>query len=85
MAIATLRALAREIYIHQMAGFSPEKVKSNFNLPDGYEPASMFVFGHLGDPAKLPEDLADQEDPQSEREDVNTFLFGKQWGQPYLP
>lgn len=84
MAVASIAALIRDIYIHQMAGFSPEKVKENFDMPDRFEPITMFALGHLGDPEELPEDLEKKEDPHSDRNGVHEFLFGPQWGKPYL-
>lgn len=83
MAAASLRAAAKNIYVHQMAGFSTEKITEKFNFPDDFSPITMFVLGRLGDAEDLPEKLREKESPESDRNSVFTFLFSDKWGAPY--
>lgn len=84
MALASLYAATQDVFIHQMAGFSPEKVKENFDLPEDHEPITMFVLGLLGDKEELPASLRKKEDPHSERKEVSEVLFENEWGKPFL-
>lgn len=83
MAAATLRATSLDLFIHQMAGFSPDKVTEKMNVPEEFEPLTMFVIGKKGTPEQLPEDLQKQERKKSDRNEVDDFLFGGQWGVSY--
>ncbi len=48
MAVANLllQALAMDIYVHQMGGFSVEKVKEYFKLMMNIEPVAMMAVGY---------------------------------------
>lgn len=83
MAAATLRATSLDLFVHQMAGFSPDKVTENMNVPEEFEPLTMFVIGKKAAPEQLPEDLQKQERKKSDRNEVDDFLFGDQWGVSY--
>ena len=52
-----MQALALDIYVHQMGGFSVEKVKEYFNLPADIEPVAMMAVGYLGDGESLTPEL----------------------------
>lgn len=79
MAVATLRATTLDIFIHQMAGFSPGAVKTSFKIPDDYEAITMFALGKIGELEQLPKDLQEKEDPHSERQKAQDFLFFEEW------
>lgn len=81
MAVATLRATTLDIFIHQMAGFSPGAVKTSFKIPDDYEAITMFALGKIGEVNQLPKDLQEKEDPYSERKKADEFLFFDHWGE----
>lgn len=83
MAVSTLRATSLDLFVHQMAGFSPEKVTEKLKVPEEFEPLTMFVMGNIAPPEQLPEDLQKQEHKKSDRKDVDDFLFGNQWGVSY--
>ncbi|WP_159522691.1 nitroreductase family protein [Sunxiuqinia indica] len=82
MAAATLRATSMGLFAHQMAGFTPQKVVDHFDLPDEFEPITMFVIGKPTDPGQLPEDLRKQETKKSERKELDEFLY-QEWEVPY--
>lgn len=83
MAASTLRATSLGLFVHQMAGFSPEKVTEKLNVPEEFEPLTMFVIGKKAAPEQLPEDLQKQECENSDRNEVDEFLFGEQWDVSY--
>ena len=83
LAVASLRTVEMGYFMHEMAGFFPEKVKEKFNVPDGHEPITMFVFGKPGSKEQLPDDIKEDEDPDSSRKDVSEFLFGEKWGKEH--
>jgi nitroreductase len=83
MAASTLRATSLDLFVHQMAGFTPEKVTENLNVPEEFEPPTMFVIGKKAAPEQLPEDLQKQERKKTDRNEVDDFLFGAKWGISY--
>lgn len=84
LSVASLRAMELGIYTHEMAGFSADKVREKLNIPDGYEPITMFTLGRPGNEDELPQQIAEKENPNSSRNGINTFLFSGEWGDPYL-
>ena len=47
--ICCCRVLALDVYVHQMGGYSVEKVKEYFNLGEDIQPVAMMAVGYLGD------------------------------------
>ena len=80
-ATATLAIQAAELglQIHQMAGFSPDKIRESFGIPAGYEPVAVFTLGYPGDPAALPDALRDKETAPRVRKPLAEFLFEGGW------
>jgi nitroreductase len=70
-----LQALAMDVYVHQMAGFSVEKVKEYFNLNDEIEPVAMMAVGYLGDGTSLSGELLKRDETRRPRKSVNEFTF----------
>ncbi len=70
-----LQALAFDIYIHQMGGFSVEKVKEYFNLGDNIEPVAVMAAGFLGEGENLPPDILKRDDSRRPRKSVNEYSF----------
>ena len=80
-ATASLAIQATELglQIHQMAGFSPDKIRESFGIPAGYEPVAVFTLGYPGDPAALPDALRDKETAPRVRKPLAEFLFEGGW------
>ena len=57
MAFLSMEATSRELFVHQMGGFDPQKAKDLFTIPKGWEPISAFTIGYAGDHSSLPEPL----------------------------
>ena len=83
LAVANLivQATALGVFVHQMAGFYPEKVRELYGVPEDYEPVAGIVLGYPGDPATLPEDLRQRELALRVRRPLDTFVFQNTWGQ----
>ncbi|MGC1389922.1 MAG: nitroreductase family protein [Bacteroidales bacterium] len=70
-----LQALTLDIYVHQMGGYSIEKVKEYFQLGDGIEPVAMMAVGYLGDGSSLTPELLKRDEVRRSRKPVSDFVF----------
>src|SRR5882672_7688284 len=75
------QATALGLYVHQMAGFYPDRVRELYGVPDGFEPVAGIVLGYLGDPATLPEELQQRELAPRIRKPFESFVFQGAWGE----
>jgi len=77
MAVANLllQALSMDVYIHQMGGFSVEKVKEYFRLDENIEPVAVMAAGYLGDGYSLPPELIRRDETRRTRKSVNEYTF----------
>lgn len=75
-----VEATARDLYVHQMAGFEAETARENFAIPESQEPVAGFAIGYRGDPESLPADLRDQERADRSRKTLDEFVFSGEWG-----
>jgi nitroreductase len=78
----TTEASARGLFVHQMAGFDPQKAKELFTIPADWEAIAAFVIGYPGDPQSLPDTLRDRELAQRSRKPLSEFVMSGTWGQP---
>jgi len=72
-----LEATARGLSVHQMAGFSPERVRELFAVPAGFEPVAAIALGYGVNADDAP---AAEQSPRS-RKPIKSFVFEGQWGQ----
>jgi nitroreductase len=80
VAMMTIQAISLGVYVHQMAGFYPAKVRETFGVPQGYEPLAAIAAGYPGDASALPDDLRKREETPSTRKSIDQFIFGGAWG-----
>jgi nitroreductase len=78
----SVQATALGLWVHQMAGFSQDRARELFAVPDGYEPVTFIALGQQGDHATLPETLREREQAPRTRKPIEAFVFGEAWGQP---
>jgi nitroreductase len=78
----TTEATARGLFVHQMAGFDPQKAIEVFSIPAGWEPIAAFAIGYPGDVASLPETLRERELSARTRKPLAEFVMSGSWGQP---
>ena len=81
MAYLTMEATARELFVHQMAGFDPHRATEVLNIPKGWEPIAAFVIGHAGDSNSLPEPLRERELAPRSRKPLSEIVMSGQWRQ----
>jgi nitroreductase len=84
MAVANMlvQAQSMDVYVHQMGGFSIEKVKQYFNLPEGVEPVTVMALGYLGDGSELSEDLKQRQNRRSQRKNISEYAFRNGLSEP---
>ncbi len=75
-----IQGLALDLYVHQMAGFDVEKARVELAIPPAWEPVAAIAVGYLGDPATLPEKLAQRETAPRTRKRPEEFVFDGRWG-----
>jgi nitroreductase len=83
MAVSNLivQATALGMYVHQMAGFSVDKVREIYGVPEGFEPLAAIAVGYPDDPNVLPEPFREQEVGPRQRKPIDSFVFEAKWGE----
>ena len=76
----TLEANSRGLFVHQMAGFDPEKARHVFSIPLDWEAVSAIALGYPGDPQSLPEPLRQRELAPRTRKPLSEFVMAGSWG-----
>lgn len=76
-----IQASALGLYAHLMGGFSPEKARAAFDIPEDHDAVAMFALGYLGDPADLPEKQRESEWMPRTRRPLTDFVFTTRWGE----
>ncbi len=74
------QATADGLMVHQMAGIQLDKIRTDFAVPEGWDPVAGVAIGYLGDPATLPEELRKRELAEPTRKPLATFVFTGAWG-----
>ena len=84
LAVANMifEATALGLYVHQMAGFSPEKVQELYGVPDGFEPVAAIAVGYPGELDALPDEFKEGETGARQRKPLEAFVFQNRWGKP---
>lgn len=77
-----LQALAMDIYVHQMGGYSVEKVIRYFNLGEDISPVAVMAIGYLGDGNSLPAELLKRDEIRRPRKPVNEYAFRNSFSNP---
>lgn len=83
LAILTVQATALDLYVHQMAGFSAEKARETYRIPEGYEPTTAVAIGYKGDPTPLPEKRQAQEQAPRQRKPLSEIVFAGEWEESF--
>ncbi|SVA99438.1 uncharacterized protein METZ01_LOCUS152292 [marine metagenome] len=77
-----LQAIDLGMYAHLMAGFSPEKARKAFEVPEGNRPLTAGAVGYYGDANKAAVDLKQKDEGLRSRKDFDQFVFSGRWGIP---
>jgi nitroreductase len=76
-----VQATSMGLFAHQMAGVDLDKVRSEYNLPDGFEPQTAIAIGYGVNPDDLPEDVRAKAQAPRSRNAFADFVFGESWGE----
>ena len=76
----SIEAMNLGLFVHQMAGFNPEKIVKDFIIPSDHQPLTAFAIGYPGNPGDLPEPLKKREMSERIRKDCNEFVFSGTFG-----
>ncbi len=77
-----LEATSRGLFVHQMIGIYPDKVRELYGIPEGVEAWTGMAIGYKGDPRLLPQEFHDRELKQKPRKPLASFVFSGRWGEP---
>lgn len=76
-----VEATALGLFVHQMAGFSPEKVRETYEVPDGFEPVAAMAIGYGLAKDELPETFREFDLGARSRKPAGSFVFQDHWGE----
>jgi nitroreductase len=76
----SVEATARGLFVHQMAGFDPEKARQVFAIPAGWDAIAALAIGYPGDPNSLPQRLKERELAPRTRKPLSEFVMSGRWG-----
>lgn len=77
-----LQATALGLSLHMMGGFSAEKARAVFAIPEGFAPVAAISIGYPADPNTLPEELRAKDLVPRQRKAIREFVFSGKFGQP---
>jgi len=78
----TIQATALGLSVHMMGGFSAEKSRELFAIPERWAPVAAIAIGYPGDLHMLPEELQQRESGPRRRKPMSEFVFQGAWGTP---
>jgi nitroreductase len=74
------QATALGLHVHQIAGFNVDIARKEYQIPEGYEPATALTVGYIGDPQSLADGLRERELAARVRKPLKEFVFTGKWG-----
>jgi nitroreductase len=77
-----VQATALDLCVHQMAGFSSQKVAELYHIPVEFEPVAAIAIGYGVDLESLREASKASESGPRSRKPIESFVFESGWGQP---
>jgi len=75
----TTQATSMGLYVHNMAGFDPDKAIAAFHIPAEFRPVTMVAIGSLGNPDLLPEPLKTRELAAQERKPLSEIILNEKF------
>lgn len=76
----SVQATALGLFVHQMAGILPDKIREMYGIPDSHEPVTGIALGYPGTPDQLPDKLRQREWATRTRKPIGSFVFSGRWG-----
>ena len=81
----TFQAMHEGLYLHQMAGYHFEKIKSHFDIPEEYFIVTVIAVGYVGRPEILDDDLREREMADRTRKEMPEIIFSGNFGNSWDP
>lgn len=78
----SIQATELGLYVHQMGGFNPDAVRTAFEIPEPYDPLTVFVIGYMGELSDLDNYNQKREVAPRERMTYDDFIFTGKFGNP---
>ena len=76
-----LQATALGLSVHMMGGFSAEKAREVFEIPERFAPVAAIAIGYPADPNTLSEELRAKDLTPRQRKPLREFVFSGKFGQ----
>ena len=76
----TLEATARGLSVHQMIGIVADKIRSEYQVPEGYDPLTAIAIGYAAKLDDVPAELRDRDRERRGRKPLSEFVFGGKFG-----
>jgi nitroreductase len=77
----SVQATALGLFVHQMAGILPDRIRELYQIPDSHEPVTGLALGYPGTPEQLSDKLRQREVAARIRKPIGEFVFTGRWGQ----
>lgn len=71
----SVQATALDLYLHQMAGFSSERVRERFDVPEEIAPVAAIALGYRGDPEDPPHEVTERDPAGRSRKPLDELLW----------
>lgn len=79
-ALLTLEAMARGLFVHQMAGILVDKVRETYAVPADYGVVAGIALGYQGEVENLPAHRQEQETAPRSRNPLSDMIFSGAFG-----
>jgi nitroreductase len=77
----TFEAMARGLYVHQMIGILPDRVRELYQIPQGRRALTGLAIGYRAEPETLPEKLRERDAKPRDRKPLREIVFQGKWGE----
>jgi nitroreductase len=77
-----MEATARGLFVHQMIGIVPERVRELYGVPPEAQPLTGIAIGYLSDGSGFPDTLRERDRAPRTRRPVSSFVFEGGWEKP---
>jgi nitroreductase len=72
-------ATNRDLYVHHMVGFYPDRARELYRIPEGYEAVTMFAIGYAAELSSLPDNIRKRDESPRTRRAISEFVFSGSW------
>jgi len=77
----SIQAAAAGLAVHPMGGFSPERARELFVIPEEWEPVAMLAAGYEDEPENAPEGVTARLKSERSRHPLAELVFTGRWGE----